>query len=254
MRENHWFTATPSNCSCSMSSYMFFSRTSFSFCFSKFGSFCHTYTIFTHIFNQFYRFHSVNINSKLLPYLYWLINIIKGNCIPSLPCLWAHLDSKISRYWLTDESFLTFGYDLITRKEEILSNTDTFDIFCGVYNSSQCDYCSDPICGYASGINLKNARLITNTNTKLSMIMLDSGTSLACTQFKEGFENLTLIKGDEKPFNKIELSSLPSHHIKRIQVLQDSKSIVRVKIGMSSLHCSQGICHYINTTISLICK
>ena len=124
--------------------------------------------------------------------------MIKTNCILSLPCPREHLDSKISRYWLTDESFLTFGYDLISRKKEILSNTDTFDIFCGVCNSSLCDNCSDPICGYTSGINLKNARLITNTNTKLSMIMLDSGASLACTPFKEDFEKLTLIKGDEK--------------------------------------------------------
>ena len=30
------------------------------------------------------------------------------------------------------------------------------------------------------------------------MIMLDSGASLACTPFKEDFEKLTLIKGDEK--------------------------------------------------------
>ena len=187
-----------SNYTCSMSSYMIFPHTSISFCCSKFGSFGHTYTIFTHIFNQFYGSQSVNFNSKLLSYLYWLINMIKTNCILSLPCPREHLDSKISRYWLTDESFLTFGYDLISRKKEILSNTDTFDIFCGVCNSSLCDNCSDPICGYTSGINLKNARLITNTNTKLSMIMLDSGASLACTPFKEDFEKLTLIKGDEK--------------------------------------------------------
>ena len=95
--------------------------------------------------------------------------MIKTNYIHSLPCPRAHPDSKISRNWLTDKSFLTFGYDLISRKEEILSNTDTFDIFCGVCNSSQCDNCSDPICAYTSGINLKNARLITNTSTKLSM-------------------------------------------------------------------------------------
>ena len=172
-----------SNCKCSMSSYMIFPHTSISFCCSKFGSFGHTYTIFTHIFNQFYGSQSVNFNSKLLSYLYWLINMIKTNCILSLPCPRAHLDSKISRYWLTDESFLTFGYDLISRKKEILSNTDTFDIFCGVCNSSLCDNCSDAIFGYTSGINLKNTRLITNTNTKLSMIMLDSGASLACTPF-----------------------------------------------------------------------
>ena len=75
---------------------------------------------------------------------------------------------------------------------------DMMDSFCGVCSDSKCNDCSDPICGYTSGINLKNARLIANTCTKLSVIMLDSGASLACTPFEEDFEKLTLIKGDEK--------------------------------------------------------
>ena len=108
-------------------------------------------------------------------------------------------DPKIPSHWLTDDSFLTFGSSPNSQNSQgRLSQMDMMDSFCGVCSDSKCNDCSDPICGYTSGINLKNARLIANTCTKLSVIMLDSGASLACTPFEEDFEKLTLIKGDEK--------------------------------------------------------
>lgn len=94
---------------------------------------------------------------------------------------------------------MTFGHSPTSgNKCGSHSQMNITDLFCGICSDNQCNDCSNPICGYTSGINLKNARLIANSCTKLSVIMLDSGTSLACTPLEDDFEKLTLIKGDEK--------------------------------------------------------
>jgi len=58
-------------------SYMVFPSMTISSCCSKFGSFHHTYAIFTHIYNQFYAIYSQHLRYDLLQYFYWLINMMK---------------------------------------------------------------------------------------------------------------------------------------------------------------------------------
>ena len=125
--------------------------------------------------------------------------MIKIKYIHFLPRLKKPPDPQIPSHWLTDDSFMTFGYSPTSRRKRgSHSQIDFMDSFCGMCSDDQCNDCSDHTYGYTSGINLKNARLIANTCTKLSVIMLGSGASLAFTLFEEDFEKLTLIKGDEK--------------------------------------------------------